>query len=46
MKLPSDSDGEFRTNKRGAAVDRASSLLRAVRDRLLSLWPTRDSGNS
>jgi hypothetical protein len=46
LELPSDSDGEFRTTKRVAALDRARSLLRAVRDRLLSFWPTKDSGSS
>ncbi len=46
LELPSDSDGEFRATKRVAAVDRARSILRAVRDRLLSLWPTRDRGSS
>jgi cyclopropane-fatty-acyl-phospholipid synthase len=46
LELPSDSDGEFRTTKRVAAADRARSLLRAVRDHLLSLWPTKGSGSS
>ena len=46
LELPSDSDGEFRATKRVAAVDRARSILRAVRDRLLSLWPTTDRGSS
>jgi len=46
LELPSDSDGEFRATKRVAAVDGARSVLRAVRDRLLSLWPTRDRGSS
>src|ERR1700674_2201137 len=46
LELPSDSDGAFRTTRRVAAVDRASSLLRAVRDGLLSLWPTKDGGSS
>jgi len=46
LELPSDSDGEFRTTKRVAAADRARSLLRAARDHLLSLWPTKGSGSS
>jgi hypothetical protein len=46
LELPADSDGAFHTSKCVAAADRANGLLRAVRDGLLSLWPTRDGGSS
>jgi cyclopropane-fatty-acyl-phospholipid synthase len=42
LELPADSDGRFHTAGRTAALDRVHGVLRAGRDGLLKLWPSRN----